>query len=68
MLVFSVEDTERAVLVELDIVTRLGDAMVLAEGIFNGCGQTLATGTPVIDATGKACPAGLLMALTWVVP
>ena len=51
------------------MVTRFGDAMAeLAEGIFNGCGQTLATGTPVIEATGKACPAGLLIALTWVVP
>ena len=63
------DDTETAVLVELVMVTRFGDAMAeLAEGIFNGCGQTLATGTPVIEATGKACPAGLLIALTWVVP
>ena len=65
---FSDDDTERAVLVELVMVTRFGDAIVLAEGMFNGCGHTLATGTPVIDATGKACPAGLLAALTCVVP
>ena len=44
--------------------------MVLAEGMFKGCGQTLATGIawPVMAPTGKACPAGLLMALTWAVP
>ena len=51
-------------------MTRFGDAMVLAEGIFKGCGQTLATGIAwtVIAPTGNACPAGLLMALTCAVP
>ena len=54
------------VLVELVIVTRFGDAEVLADGIFNGWGQTLATGIacPVIVPTGKACPAALLIVFT----
>ena len=62
----SVDDTVIPVLVELVIVTRFGDATVLADGIFNGCGQTLATGIacPVIVPTGNACPAGLLIAFT----
>ena len=53
------------------IVTRFGDAAVLAAGIFNGCwGHTLATGIacPVIVPTGRACPAGLLIVFTCVVP
>ena len=52
------------------MVTRFGDAMVLAEGMFKGCGQTLATGIacPVMVPTGNACPAGLLIAFTWAVP
>ena len=63
----SADDTEiPEVLPELVIVTRFGDAIVLAEGMFNGCGQTLATGIvcPVIVPTGRAWPAGLLIALT----
>lgn len=53
--------------VEVVIVTRFGDAPIeLADGMFKGCGGTLATGIacPVMVPTGKACPAGLLIALT----
>ena len=43
--------------VEVVIVTRFGDAPIeLADGMFKGCGGTLATGIacPVMVPTGKA--------------